>query len=104
MKEILDITMLIKRDFPTLYATLDETPVQQFRLKVTPCVNDLEDYLNTLKLQLKNLDMKKKMDDLKFDSKSSWESFKNTFIGEMDELVRDIKEFSLTDKDNDKKK
>ncbi len=51
-------------------------------------------YLNKIKeLELKNSDMKKKMDEYKADTKEGWEKFKTEFEKDMDNLGVAITEF-----------
>lgn len=47
------------------------------------------------KLNSKNSDLKKKMDDFKTDSKSNWEMFKTEFSHDMSELGTAIKDFTI---------
>lgn len=47
------------------------------------------------KLNNKNSDLKKKMDDFKTDSKSNWEMFKAEFSHDMGELGTAIKDFTI---------
>lgn len=55
MQEIISLTANIETNYPELYKYLDETP---FNICTTDkkeiCVTDLEEYLATLKTQLKN--------------------------------------------------
>jgi len=54
------------------------------------------DYEKKIKdLNGKNSDLKKRMDDFKTDSKSSWESFKTEFGRDMSELGTSIKDFTI---------
>ena len=55
MQEIIEITSLIETQYPELYKYLDETPVYICETEQKSiCTKDLEDYLETLKQQLKN--------------------------------------------------
>lgn len=55
MQEIIDITSQIETQYPELYKYLDETPVFLCETEQKNiCTEDLEEYLETLKQQLKN--------------------------------------------------
>jgi predicted Rossmann fold nucleotide-binding protein DprA/Smf involved in DNA uptake len=55
-KEITDIVMLLKKDYPTLYKTLDETPLSLVDTSGSPNNKELEDYLKTLRIQLARME------------------------------------------------
>lgn len=46
-------------------------------------------------LEMKNTDMKKKMDDYKEDGKENWEKFKTEFNHDMDELGKAFKDLTV---------
>lgn len=55
MQEIISITSTIETDYPELYKFLDETPFKICETeKKEICISDLEEYLQTLKEQLKD--------------------------------------------------
>ena len=54
---------------------------------------DREDYRKKMnELEVKNTDMKKKLDDYKAEGKAKWNEFKNSFNHDMSELGRSIKD------------
>lgn len=55
MQEIVSLTANIETNYPELYKYLDETPISICETeKKEICTEDLEEYLSTLKNQLKN--------------------------------------------------
>ncbi|MCA0380744.1 MAG: hypothetical protein LCH58_01180 [Bacteroidetes bacterium] len=55
MQEIISISSTIESDYPELYKYLDETPFKICETnKNEICISDLEEYLKTLKEQLKD--------------------------------------------------
>ena len=58
MKEIIKLTMDLKARHPAIYSHLDETPVLASADPSNP-LKEMEDYRNTLSLQLKEADAQK---------------------------------------------
>jgi TolA-binding protein len=54
-------------------------------------------------LNKKNSDMQMRMDNLKYESQSSWDLFKEAFNKDMEALAKAIREFTTTDSDEQKK-
>tara|TARA_R110000737_G_scaffold348572_1_gene382736 strand:- start:16707 stop:17147 length:441 start_codon:yes stop_codon:yes gene_type:complete len=79
----------------------NEKSIQEFNARIADQKSEARaDYKKEIaELESKNSDMKKKMEDFKADSQSSWESFKTEFGRDMTELGDAFRDFS-----NDNKK
>ncbi|MBK8623877.1 MAG: hypothetical protein IPN79_19520 [Saprospiraceae bacterium] len=75
--------------------TANEQSIAEFNARVAEEKKEVKaDYQNKIKeLELKNSDMKKKMDEYKADGKDGWEKFKTEFDKDMDNLGNAITEF-----------
>ncbi|HEV7231812.1 MAG TPA: hypothetical protein VGO45_10815 [Bacteroidia bacterium] len=72
LKEIVSLTMKLKAKFPAIYAHLDETPL----FKPSDPSNDLkamEDYRDTLAVQLKEGTIQNKEQEMKPSTSSEWD-------------------------------
>ncbi|MFA7273847.1 MAG: hypothetical protein WC044_08255 [Crocinitomicaceae bacterium] len=86
-------------DFKARTATqieANEKSIQDFNARIADQKSEAKaDYEKKIaELDSKNSDLKKKMDDFKADSQSSWESFKTEFGHDMDELGTAFKDFT----------
>ncbi|MFA9289853.1 MAG: hypothetical protein ACEQSF_01315 [Solirubrobacteraceae bacterium] len=74
----------------------NEKNIEDFNLRIaTQKINAKEDYEKKIaKLNAKNLDLKKKINDFKSDNKENWEIFKSDFSREMDKLNLEFQSFT----------
>jgi outer membrane murein-binding lipoprotein Lpp len=83
----------------------NEKSIREFNTRIANDKSDAKaEYEKTIKeLDKKNSDLKMRIETMKFDTQSNWESFKTAFAKEMDELGKAIQEFTSAKTDEDKK-
>lgn len=75
----------------------NDKSLAEFRARVATDKKEAREEYNMKinKLEEKNTDLKKKMDDYKEDSKENWEKFKTEFSHDLDELGAAFKDFTV---------
>ncbi len=80
--------------------TANEVSIAEFNARVATEKKDAQvEYKQRIaELEMKNTDMKKKMDEYQQDGKENWEKFKTEFNRDMDELGKSFKDFTVKNK------
>lgn len=75
----------------------NEVIIKDFNARIASQKKDaqVEYKQKVAELEMKNSDMKKKMDDYKLDGKENWEKFKTEFNHDLDELGKAFKDLTV---------
>jgi hypothetical protein len=89
----------------TLRLIQNEKSIREFNTRIAKDKSEAKaEYEKTIKeLNDKNSDMKLRMENMKFDTQSNWESFKTAFAKEMEELEKAIQTLTSSKTDENKK-